>query len=121
MTDNQLDSWLEKALKDNKNNFAAMLYDTTDRESEKEKMNKELDKQRLKEYKAHGIIKKGDNYYYNGQLIRILLDIQPDGSTYVLNMDPKGSVKIKITRYNNGKIKNISQLTKKEEKSFSDK
>ena len=75
------------------------------------------DTQRLKEYKAYGITKKGDAYYYNKKLVGILLDHQPGSSVYALNINPEG-IAIKITRKKNGKIKNVSYMTKKEIKRF---
>ncbi|HBA96525.1 MAG TPA: peptidase, M56 family protein [Lachnospiraceae bacterium] len=81
------------------------------------KQSGKLDKQRLKEYKAYGITKKGDTYYYNGQLVGILMDHQPGSSVYALNIAPEG-LAIKITHNKNGKIKNVSYMTKKEIKKF---
>lgn len=117
MTNKELESWLERALDDKKTNFEAMLFNATCNKKERKAMEKKLDKQRLKEYKAYGITKKGDAYYYNKKLVGILLDHRPGSSAYALNINPEG-IAIKITRKKNGKIKNVSYMTKKEIKRF---
>lgn len=114
MSEKLLEKWLDRALADQEISFQAMLYDKLDREDELDGLEKELDEQRAKEYKAHGITVDGKNYYYKGKLVNIFLDIRQDSSFYTLNINPKGTVNIKVTRNKDGKIKKVSYMTEKE-------
>ena len=52
--------------------------------------------------------------YYQGQLINVFLDIQKEGSFCTLNMNPKGTVNIKIVRDAKNKIIGVSYMTEAE-------
>ena len=52
--------------------------------------------------------------YYQGQLVNIFLDIRKEGSFYTLNMNPEGTVNIKITRDANGNITGAAYMTEAE-------
>ena len=54
------------------------------------------------------------NYYYQGQLVDIFLDQRTNQSFYTLNMNPAGTVNIKILRNANDKITGVSYMTKAE-------
>ena len=56
----------------------------------------------------------GKDYYYQGQLVNIFLDIRPNKSFYTLNMNPKGTVNIKIVRDVENKITGVSYMTETE-------
>ena len=51
------------------------------------------------------------DYYYRGQLVNIFLDIRPNQSVYTLNMNPKGTVNIKIVRDANNKITAVAYMS----------
>ena len=53
----------------------------------------------------------GKDYYYAGQLVNIFLDIRPNKSFYTLNMNPKGTVNIKIVRDANNKITAVAYMS----------
>ncbi len=66
------------------------------------------------EYRAVGVTMDGKDYYYQGQLVNIFLDIRPNKSVYTLNMNPKGTVNIKIVRDAENKITGVSYMTEAE-------
>lgn len=109
-------SWLSKAEKDKQTAFQMMLYDALDMKQERNKKEAELDKQRIAEYKEHGITVKGKSYYYKGKLVEIFMDIRKDSSFYTLDINPKGTVNVKVTRDAAGKIKKVRRMGKAEAK-----
>lgn len=111
-----LKSWLNKAEKDRQTAFEMILYDALDMNEEWNKKEAELDKKRIAEYKEHGITVNGKSYYYKGKLVKIFMDIRKDSSFYTLNINPKGTVNVKVTRNASGKIKNVGRLDRAEEK-----
>lgn len=56
----------------------------------------------------------GKDYYYRGKLVNIFLDIRSNKSFYTLNMNPKGSVNIKIIRNENNKITDVVYMAEAE-------
>ena len=56
----------------------------------------------------------GKDYYYQGQLVNIFLDIRANKSFYTLNMNPAGTVNIKITRNADNKITSVAYMTEAE-------
>lgn len=117
-----LEGWLDWALADQKLNFQSMLYDKLDREAEWDEAEKALEEEQLAQYRAVGVTKNGKNYYYQGQLVNIFLDIHmPNRSFYTLNMNPAGTVNVKIVRAEDGKITGVAYLTEAEiEEMFGD-
>lgn len=70
-----------------------------------EDLEKALDEKLTEEYRMAGIVQKGKNYYYEEQLVHIFLDIhKPDERFYTLNINPAGTVNVKILREKEGKI-----------------
>lgn len=74
----------------------------------------ELEKKQMEEYEAVGVTKEGKNYYYQGQLVNIFLDMRPNYSFYTLNINPAGTVNIKILRGEDGQITETAPLTEEE-------
>ncbi|MDE6816614.1 MAG: hypothetical protein K2P71_11395, partial [Lachnospiraceae bacterium] len=66
------------------------------------------------EYEAVGVTMDGRNYYYQGQLVNIFLDIRADESFYTLDMNPAGTVNIKIIRDADDKITGVVYMTETE-------
>lgn len=56
----------------------------------------------------------GKNYYYHEQLVNIFLDIRINNSYYTLNMNPAGTVNIKVIRDANDKITGVAYMTEAE-------
>ena len=93
-----------------------MLYNNMDRGDElderKEKQEKEWEEAQKAEYEAAGIAMDGKNYYYQGQLVNIFLDIRgADKSFYTLDMNPAGIVNIRVIRDENDQIIGVSYMT----------
>ena len=110
-----LEGWLDRALADQKLNFQSMLYDKLDREEEWDEVEKALEEEQLAQYRAVGVTKNGKNYYYQGELVNIFLDIhKPNQSFYTLSMNPAGTVNVKIVRAEDGKITGAAYLTEAE-------
>ena len=118
MDETELELWLNQALEDGKWDFQSMLFDKLDRNDEfdelKEKQEKEWAEAQTAEYRAVGVTMDGKDYYYQGQLVNIFLDIRPNKSFYTLNMNPKGTVNIKITRDADNKITSVAYMTEAE-------
>lgn len=115
MDQTQLEAWLDRALEDCKWNFQSMLFDKLDRRDEfdklEEKREKEWEEAQKAEYLTAGVTMDGKNYYYQGQLVNIFLDIRNEGSFYVLDMNPKGTVNVKIIRDSDDKITGAACMT----------
>ncbi len=115
MDETELDSWLDRALKDGKWDFQSMLFDKLDRDDElEEKREKKLAEAQVAEYQAAGVTIDGKNYYYKGQLVNIFLDIRANKSYYTLDTNPAGTVNINIIRDVNNKITGVAYITEAE-------
>lgn len=68
----------------------------------------------IEAYKTAGVTKEGKNYYYKGKLVNIFLDHRPDSSFYTLDMNPNGTVNVKILRNADNKITGAAYLTEDE-------
>ena len=119
MDEMQLELWLDRALEDGNWAFQSMLFDKLDRKDEfdelKEKQEKEWAEMQMEEYEAVGVTMVDEKtYYYQGQLVNIFLDIRKEGSFCTLNMNPAGTVNIKITRDANDDITGVAYMTEAE-------
>lgn len=99
--------------------FQSMLYDKLNRDDEfdeqKEKLEKDRAKAQAAEYKKAGVTMVDEKTcYYQGQLVNVFPDIQKEGSFCTLNMNPKGTVNIKIVRDAKNKIIGVSYMTEAE-------
>ena len=119
MDETELELWLDRALEDGNWAFQSMLFDRLDRKDEfdelKEKQEKEWAEAQMAEYEKAGVTMVDEKtYYYQGQLVNIFLDIRKEGSFYTLNMNPAGTVNIKITRDVNNHITGVAYMTEAE-------
>ena len=118
MSEKTLEEWLNKALEDEKWNFQSILFSALDQDDEfdelEEKREKEWAEAQTAEYRAAGVTMDGKNYYYQGALVNIFLDTRPNKSFYTLNMNPAGTVNIKIIRDSNNEITGVAYLTEAE-------
>lgn len=115
MSEDMLEEWLDKALKDNNWVFQSFLFKALERDDElEEKRNKEWAEEQKKEYQAVGVTVDGKNYYYQGQLVNIFLDIRSNQSFWTLDMNPAGTVNIKISRDADNKITGVAYMTEAE-------
>ena len=116
MDEAELELWLDRALEDGNWAFQSMLFDKLNRSKEfdelEEKQQKEWAEAQMAEYEKAGVTMVDEKtYYYQGQLVNIFLDIRKEGSFYTLNMNPKGTVNIKIVRDAENKITGVSHMT----------
>ena len=118
MDETELELWLERALEDDRWDFQSMLFDKLDKSDEfdelKDEKEKEWEAAQEAEYQAVGVTMDGKDYYYQGQLVNIFLDIRANKSFYTLNMNPAGTVNIKITRNADNKITSVAYITEAE-------
>ena len=118
MDEAELELWLDRALEDGNWAFQSLLFDKLNRSGEfdglEEKQQKEWAKAQTAEYRAAGVTMDGKDYYYQGQLVNIFSDIRANKSVYTLNMNPKGTVNIKIVRDAENKITGVSYMTESE-------
>ena len=77
----------------------------------KEENEKEWAEAQTAEYRAAGVTWEGKSCYYQGQLVNIFLDIRANKSFYTLDMNPAGTVNIKIIRDSNNKITGVDYMT----------
>ena len=116
MGDETLEKWLERALEDEDWAFQSVLFDALGRSDEfderEEKQEKEWEEAHIAKYRAVGVTMDGKNYYYQGQLVHIFLDIvRPEKSFYTLSINPKGTVNIKIVRDADNIITDVAYMT----------
>ena len=118
MDEVELELWLDRALEDGNWAFQSMLFDKLNRGEEfdelEEKQEKEWAEAQAAEYQAVGVTMDGKDYYYQGQLVNIFLDIRPNKSVYTLNMNPKGTVNIKIVRDSDNAITSVAYMSEAE-------
>ncbi len=118
MDEAELELWLDRALEDGNWAFQSILFAKLDRGEEfdelEEQQEKEWDEAQAAQYRAAGVTTDGKDYYYQGQLINIFLDIRANRALRTLNMNPKGTVNIKIVRDTNNKITGTSYMTEAE-------
>lgn len=114
MDENALEAWLDRALEDGSWSFQSMLFNKLDKDEEKEALERELEAKQLEEYRKVGVTSDGKNYYYKGQLVDIFLDQRPNSSFYKLDMNPAGTVNVKIIRDQSGKITEAAYMTEEE-------
>ena len=117
MSEETLEGWLDQALSDQKWNFQSMLYDKLNRGEEKDELEKALEEERREAYRSVGVTWNGKNCYYEGQLVNIFLDIRmPNQSFYTLDMNPAGTVNIRIIRAADGQVTGVAYMTEAEVK-----
>ena len=114
MDEGEWTSWLDRALADGKWGFQSMLSDRLGMDKEKDAKEKEWAHRQTAEYQAVGVTMDGKNYYYQGQLVNIFLDIRANGSFYTLDTNPAGAVNIKILRDGNDGITGAAYITEAE-------
>ncbi len=119
MDETELEFWLNRALEDGNWAFQSMLFYKLDKKDEFDELEAKQKKERaevqMAEYEKLGITMVDEKtYYYQGQLVNIFLDIQKEGSFYTLNMNPAGTVNIKITRDANNNITDVAYMTEAE-------
>lgn len=118
MSETELELWLDRALEDGKWEFQSMLFDRLDKSDEfdelKDGKKKEWEVAQVAEYRAVGVTMDGEDYYYQGQLVNIFLDIRANGAFYTLNTNPKGTVNIKILRDADDRITGVIYMTEAE-------
>ncbi len=114
MDEAELELWLDRALEDGNWAFQSILFDKLNRGEEFDELKEKWAEAQTAEYQAVGVTMDGKDYYYQGQLVNIFLDIRPNKSFYTLNMNPKGTVNIKIVRDVENKITGVSYMTETE-------
>ena len=107
-----MESWLNRALEDREETFQVVLFDKLEMDDKLEA--KEWEEKQLKEYQSVGVTKSGKNYYYQEQLVNILLDQRSDSAFFTLTINPKGVVNIKIIRNTDGEVTGVSYMTEEE-------
>lgn len=110
-----LERWLDRALNDGSWAVQSILFNKLDRDNEwdkrEEQQKKEWERAQAAEYQAAGITMDGKNYYYQGQLVQIFLDIRGGESFYTLDWNPAGSVNIRVLRNADDKITGVAYMT----------
>lgn len=118
MDETTLALWLDRALEDGNWAFQSMLFDKLGRDDEYDKLKDENEKKwaeaQAAEYRAVGVTWEGKNCYYQGHLVNIFLDIRPNKSVYTLNLNPAGTINIKIVRGADNKITGVAYMTEAE-------
>ena len=114
MNEGELELWLDRALKDDRWAFQSILFDKLHMDDEKDAQEKVWAEQQMEAYQAVGVTIDGKNYYYKGQLVNIFLDVRANKSFCTLDMNPKGTVNIKIIRDVNDRITGVAYMTEAE-------
>lgn len=115
MSGETLEAWLDRALEDGKWAFQSVLFNALERDDEfdklEEKREEEWAEAQRAEYGAVGVVAEGKDYYYRGQLVNVFLDVRPNKSFYTLNMNPAGTVNIRIVRNGANEITGAVYMT----------
>lgn len=115
MSEETLELWLERAKRDKQFAFQSILYNKLGMDRDLDELEARLDAAQAAQYKAAGVTMEGWDYYYKGKLVNIFLDLhRPDNSIITLNMNPEGTVNIKIVRNEKGAITGVAELTQEE-------
>lgn len=114
----ELEGWLDRALADGNWAFQSMLFDRLDKgdewNEEKAQQEKEWAAAREAEYRAVGVTVDGRDYFYQGQRVNVLLDVRANGSFYTLNMNPAGTVNVRILRDAGDNVAGAALMTEAE-------
>lgn len=115
MSGEALEGWLDRALEDEEWAFESVLSGALGRDSEsegrKEAREAAWDEAQEAAYQAVGITVDGKERYYQGQRINVFLDIRADRSFYTLDVDPAGTVDVKVLRGEDGEIAGAAYMT----------
>lgn len=116
MSEKTLKTWLDMAQADGKSAFQSMLLDLLDDDeldATEEELEKQLESAQVQEYLEHGIVSDGNlkTFYYESQLVHLFLDIRKEKSFYFLQVNPQGTVNVKVTRDENNHIKSVDYMT----------
>ena len=115
ITPEALEGWLDRALEDEEWAFESVLSGALGRDSEsegrKEAREAAWDEAQEAAYQAVGITVDGKERYYQGQRINVFLDIRADRSFYTLDVDPAGTVDVKVLRGEDGEIAGAAYMT----------
>ena len=114
MTPAEQEGWIARAARDKRSACLSVLLNTTGRYQEKERLEEELEARQAEEYAAWGVSQAGWRYYYQDQLVRILMDQKPSSSFNTLAVTPEGTVDIKILRDAAGEITGVAYMTAEE-------
>lgn len=107
-------NWLKKAEKDGQYLFQKILMKAlSDLEDKPEQL-------QTAGYKQYGITSVENTYYYQEKPVYLLLDMQENSSNCFTVMNPDGTVSIKITRNEEGRIKSVKLLTDAEVKELTE-
>lgn len=110
-----LEKWLDRALADEKWKFQSVLYDELGMDEELDALEKAMEEELQAQYRSVGVTQNGKNYYYEGQLVNLFLDLHmPNRSSYTLSMNPAGKINIKTVRSQDGKITGVAYMTEAE-------
>ena len=108
-----------RALLEDRWDFPLTLLDRADKDrgwnwdwdDKDESWEQEQEAAQMAEYQSVGITHDGKNYYYQGQLVNIFLDQRPNKSFYTLDLNPSGTVNVKILRSEDGAITGAAYMT----------
>lgn len=118
MSEDTLEAWLDKALEDQNPSFQSVLFNALEQDDESDKLREKLEKEwaaaQTAEYEAVGVTMDGMDYYYQGQLAGIFLDIRSNNSFCTLHTNPKGTVNLKIVRNEKNEITGVAYMTESE-------
>ncbi len=108
------EEWADRAAGEGRVGFRSMLLGEMGKTEELDKMEENLEKKILEEYKKFGITREGAAYYYQGSMVGILLDSRPNSSFVRLEMNPEGTANIRITRDDREQIVDVGYMTEDE-------
>lgn len=114
MSEETLESWLERTKKDQQFAFQSILLGKLDRDRDLDELEAWLDAMQAAQYKAVGVTVDGTDYYYQGKLVNVFLDQSGNSGVYTLSTNPAGAVNIRIVRNAEGAVAGAVELTREE-------
>lgn len=109
----RLDEWIARAAKEN-TALLSILLKAADRDGELDALEEELTARQMEEYRAAGIVWEDGDYYYQGKLVRIFMDLRSDASCVNLNVNPQGELDVRTERDADGRIQTVREMTRAE-------
>lgn len=118
MGEDALEDWLDRALEDGSWAFQSVLAGILDREEDFDAREKEREeaweRDRAAEYEAVGVTVEGKDYRYRDQLVRVFLDMRANRSFFTLDMNPRGTVDVRILRDREDRVTGAAPMTEAE-------
>lgn len=109
-----LKEWLDRATSDQKAGFQTILLEKLGLDEELAESRAEWERRQLEEYRRWGITREDGVYSYQGEPVNIFLDLRLSSIAYTMEVNPEGTVNIRVVRDERDEITGVTYLTEAE-------